>query len=115
MCVDATYPELSDLRAAVERACKPTYVPYINEGRKRVAELPRDWVLQNIEAVGRSALHFADKEWGAWEYGRFLELLNLLGAQELLGRMVREGLASPDVDVHDLAECWPAYADPAAE
>src|SRR5688500_11504589 len=107
MPVDAAHPDLKDLRAAVARACEPTYAPYILEGRKRVAEMPRQWVLENIEAVGRSTLNFADKEWGAWEYGRFLELLDEVGASELLGRMVREGLASADLDVRELAKCWP--------
>jgi hypothetical protein len=99
MPVDSVHPDLSDLRAAVERACQPTYAPYILEGRKRVAEMPRQWVLENVEAVGRAALNFADKEWGSWEYGRFLEVLDVIGAHELLGRMVREGLASSEVDV----------------
>jgi hypothetical protein len=114
MPVDSAHPDLSDLRDAVQLACQPTSGPKIVEGRRRVAEMPREWVLENIEAVGRSALNFTDSEWGSWEYGRFLEVLDVIGAHELLGRMVREGLASADVDVRDLAECWPKYADPAA-
>ena len=114
MPVDPSHPDVNDFREAVQLACQPTYAPRILEGRRRVAEMPRAWVLENIEAIGRSALNFADKEWGAWEYGRFLELLDHVGAHELLGRMVREWLASADVDVRDLAECWPRYAEPAA-
>ena len=112
MSRDTAYPDLNELRAAIQRACQPTWVPYILEGRKRVEKMPRQWVLDNIETIGRSSLDFADKEWGYWEYGRFLELLDHVGAHELLGCMVREGLASADVDVRDLAECWPKYADP---
>ena len=114
MPVDPSHPDVNELRDAIQLACQPTYVPKILEGRRRVAEMPRAWVLVNIEATGRSALNFADKEWGSWEYGRFLELLDHVGAHELLGRMVREGLASADVDVRDLAECWPKYAAPTA-
>lgn len=97
---------MNDLRDAVLLACQPTYVPKILDGRKRVAEMPRPWVLENIEAVGRAALDFADKEWGYWEYGRFLELLVVIGARELLRRMVDEGMASSDVNVRDFAEIW---------
>lgn len=114
MPVDPSHPDLRNLGDAIQLACQPTYAPKIVEGRRRVAAMPRAWVLSNIEAIGRSALDFADKEWGSWEYGRFLELLDQLGAHELLGRMVREGLRSADVDVRDLAECWPKYAEPAA-
>lgn len=112
MLVDPSHPDLGDLRDAIQLACQPTDARKILEGRRRVAEMPRAWVLKNIEAVGRSALNFADKEWGCWEYGRFLELLDHVAAHEPLGRMVREGLASADVEVRDLAECWPKYAAP---
>jgi len=114
MPAEPSHLDVSDLRDAIQLACQPTYAPKILDGRKRVAEMPRGWVLENIEAIGRSALNFADKEWGSWEYGRFLELLDQVGAHELLGRMVREGLASADVDVRELAECWPKYAEPTA-
>jgi hypothetical protein len=110
MPLESAHPELSDLRDALQLACQPTYAPKTLEGRRRVAEMPREWVLENIEAVGRSNLNFADY----WEYGRFLEVLDVIGAHQLLRRMVREGLASADVDVRDLAECWPNYADPPA-
>ena len=114
MTDDATHPALSELRAAVERACQPTYVPYILDGRKRVAEMPRQWVLENIEAIGRAALNFTDKEWGSWEYGRFLEVLDYVGASDLLGRMVREGLQNSDVDVRELAQLWADRGEQAA-
>ena len=35
------------------------------------------------EAVARTALNFAGKEWGFWEYGRFLEVLDHIGAATL--------------------------------
>ena len=106
MSRDPTHPELTELRAAVELACQPTYGPHIVLGRERIAGMPRQWVLENIEAVGRSALDFADKEWGYWEYGRFLEVLDKIGASELLGRLVAEGLQSSDMDVREMAELW---------
>ena len=102
MPAEPSHLDLSDLRDAIQLACQPTHGPKIIDGRRRVAELPREWVLENIEAIGRSALNFAHEEWGCWEYGRFLELLDHIGAHELLGRMVREGLASEDVDVREI-------------
>ncbi len=93
---------ISELRAAVYQACAPAYVPYIREGRRRVAALPRAWVLRSIERIGREELCLAD----FWEYGRLLELLDEIGAVELLRQLVPEGLASTDVDVRDMAGLW---------
>ncbi len=99
---DSNHPELHELQAAVERACQPTHARYILEGRERVSKLPRDWVLTNIERVGRNALNFADY----WEYGRFLEVLEVVGAFELIHKFVAEGLQSSEFDVRDMAESW---------
>src|SRR3954453_1470726 len=101
MPADPAHPDLSRLRDATQLACQSTNGPKILEGRRRVAEMPRPWVLENIETIGRSALNFADENWGYWEYGRFLEVLHEIGAAELLGRMIREGLESPDLDIRD--------------
>ena len=95
-------PAMNDLRAAIHRACQPTTARYIVDGRDRVAAMPRQWVLANIEAVARDCLDLGDY----WEYGRFLELLDHLGARDLLGRFVEEGLRSADADVRDMSELW---------
>jgi hypothetical protein len=67
-----------------------------------VAELPREAVLKNIDAVARSVLNFNDY----WEYGRFLELLDHVGAHDKVAALVDEGLKSSDEDVRELAELW---------
>jgi len=95
-------PDIRELQAAVKRACQPTHARLIMEGRGLVAKLPRDWILANIEQVGRSVLNFADY----WEYGRFLEVLEAIEAWELIRKFVGEGLVSPEFDVRDLADLW---------
>jgi hypothetical protein len=72
--------------------------------------MPRPWVLANVEQVGRAALNLADY----WEYGRFLEVLDVIGAHDLLRRFVEEGLRSQEFDVRDIAELWSDRAGPGA-
>jgi hypothetical protein len=47
-------------------------------------------------------LNFADY----WEYGRFLEVLEVVDAWELVRKLVAEGLVSSEFDVRDLADLW---------
>jgi hypothetical protein len=96
---DVEQPSLEELRASVQRACKPTYAPYIIDGRKRVAALPRPSVLVHI---ANESLNLADY----WEYGRLLELLDIIEADELMRELVAKGLTSEDVDIRDMAELW---------
>ncbi len=79
----------------------------IIEGRSRVLSLPRQWVLERVERVAHEALDLSDY----WEYGRFLEVLELLGAHESLRRHIATGLESPDEDVRDIAELWKRKSD----
>lgn len=91
-------------------ACQPTYVPHIEDGRRRVAAMPREWALANIEAAARSTLDLDDY----WAYSRLLELLDHIGAHAQVRAMVSEGLASSDADVRDAAESWADRWRPAA-
>lgn len=93
---------MEELRAAVELACSPAYVPYIIEGRKRVAAMPRPWVLGCIREAAGQALDLSD----FWEYGRLLELLAEIGATDYLRELVTSGLQSQDADVRDMAGLW---------
>jgi hypothetical protein len=97
-----THPLLDSLKDALQKACQPTYVPYILEGRKRVLAMPLPWVISNIEAVARESLNLSDY----WEYERLLEVLNELSATDLLKESVLAGLSSNDADVRDIAEIW---------
>lgn len=54
--------------------------------------------------IARIVLDFGDY----WEYGRYLELLDHLGAHDEVSAMVAEGLKSRDADVRDMAELWAA-------
>ena len=73
--------------------------------------MPREWVLANIDAVARGVLNFSDY----WEYGRFLELLDHIGAHEMVSALVIEGLTSSEEDVRDIAELWSERRRPTPE
>lgn len=90
---------LEDLRIAVRRACEPTYVPYIEQGRSLVLGMSRPWVMQNIERTAVESLNLND----FWEYRRLLELLDLLDARDVLGRFISLGFESTDLDVREAA------------
>src|SRR5687767_13163541 len=94
------FPSMEDLRAAVQRACQPSYVPYIVEGRDRVLAMPRSWVLAHIEGVAKESLDLEDY----WEYRRLLELFDLIGARDELQRLIAHGCQSADGDVREAAE-----------
>jgi hypothetical protein len=98
------------LREAVALACQSQNAGHIMQGRRRVAELPRDWVLANVEVVARSILDLGDY----WEYGRFLELLDHVGAHDKVAALIAEGLKSSDDDVRDMAELWSERGRPVA-
>jgi hypothetical protein len=95
-------PDAEQLREAIALACQPQNAWRIVQGRDRVAAMPREWVLANVETIARSVLNFGDY----WEYGRYLELLDHLGAHDKVSAMVGEGLKSADADVRDMAEVW---------
>ena len=103
-------PKAGELREAVALACQPQNAGRIVQGRDRVAAMPREWVLANIDAIARGVLDLGDY----WEYGRYLELLDHLGARDKVSAIVAEGLKSADVDVRDMAELWATRSGPAA-
>ena len=105
-----SHPDAEELRQAVALACRPQNAGRIVQGRDRVAAMPREWVLANVEAAARSVVDFGDY----WEYARYLELLDHLGAVDEVSTMVAEGLKSADWDVRDVAEMWAARSSPAA-
>jgi len=88
----------SDLLAAVQTACQPTYVPTIERGRKAVLALPREWVVANIERVVETGLDLTDY----WQYRRLLELYSLLDPA-LVHRLVKVGEASNDPEIAEAA------------
>jgi hypothetical protein len=95
-------PSVKELSDAVRRACQPTFSPYIIEGRKRILAMPRKWVSNHIVKVAEVDLNLSDY----WEFGRFLELLDLIGEHRILSEFVATGLNNPDEDIRDIAECW---------
>ncbi len=90
---------LEDLRSSVALACQPTGSTSIMKGRSQVYDLPREWVLENIEHAAFSILDLSDY----WEFRRLLELLQPLDS-EILQRFVSIGLAHTDADVREAAE-----------
>ena len=92
-------PSLNDLRDALRQACQQTDSGAIVQGRQRVLDMPRAWVLTNVFPVAEETLDLAD----FWEYRRLLELCELLDAG-LLQRFVTVGLGSTDPDVQLAAE-----------
>jgi hypothetical protein len=103
MSQDPDGPEtLEALRTAVELACQPTYVPRIESGRQRILAMRRDWVVEHIVAVGKSALNLDDY----WEYRRLLEILDLLCAEAAVGEVIALGIGHFDPDVREAAEEW---------
>jgi len=101
MYAERTEAEVS-LKASVEKACQPTYVPFIVEGRAEVLGMPRAWLLENIEWIADDALHLADY----WEYRRLLELYEVLDARGPINSLIARGLLSTDEDVREAAEDW---------
>jgi hypothetical protein len=91
-------PFLDKLRAAVQLACQPSYVPRIVQGREHVMGMPRAWVLEHITCIADQALDLNDE----WEYRRLLELLDSL-EPGLAQRFVLHGLSSPHPEIREAA------------
>jgi hypothetical protein len=88
----------TELRDAIQRACEAQNVGVIVAGRQSVLDMPRDWVLENIEEVAAASLNLSDE----WEYRRLLELSALLDAA-LVQRLAVSGLNSNDPDIRETA------------
>jgi hypothetical protein len=67
---------------------------YVSLYRKFILALPRDWVLERVEAVAEPHLINGDLE----EYARYLELYLLLD-EELTRKLAQRALAHSDPDV----------------
>ena len=67
---------------------------YVSLYRKFILALPRDWVLERVEAVAEPYLINGDLE----EYARYLELYLLLD-EELTRKLAQRALAHSDPDV----------------
>jgi hypothetical protein len=67
---------------------------YVHIYRKFILALPRDWVLERIEAVAEPYLVSGDLE----EYRRYLELYLLLD-EELTRKLAQRALAHSDPDI----------------
>jgi len=104
-------PTIDELRAGIQRACQPTYVPYIVEGRARALAMPHSWVLEHVLRIAEESLNLCDY----WEFRRLLELLELLGASDALHVIIGRGLDSADLDVREAAEDFKAEFAKAAE
>ncbi len=87
------------LRTAVEKACLPTYVPYILAGREAVLALPRSWVISNVERIACQVLNLDDY----WIYRRLLELYETLD-EGLVARLVEIGLESKNPEIIEAAQ-----------
>src|SRR5262249_4316243 len=57
-------------------------------------------VREQIKHVAEKALDLSD----FWEYTRWLQLLQLPGAREVIQKLLTRGLASPGTDIRDTAE-----------
>lgn len=89
----------SDLRAALERACRAQNGAIITRGRREILALPRKAVLEDIERIAADCLSLEDE----WEFRRLLEVYEELDG-ELLRRLVATGLASPNPEIKEAAE-----------
>ena len=67
---------------------------YVHIYRKFILALPRDWVLERVEAIAEPYLINGDME----EYRRYLELYLLLD-EELTRKLAQRALAHSDPDV----------------
>ena len=72
---------------------------FTQTARDLILRLPRDWVLERIEAVAEPLLETGTDE----EYRRLLELYRLLDS-ELTLRLARRAAASPDRHVREVGE-----------
>lgn len=85
-------------------ACQSSNIRNIELGRAAVLALPRDWVVQNIEAFAESLLALGDE----WEYRRLCELYYLLD-RRLLQRLVDRGRASDNEAIVEAASDMGAW------
>lgn len=74
-------------------------MPIIDEGRKIIFALPRQWVIENIHSIAQEILDLSD----GWEYRRLLEVYKELN-EGLLRKLVAIGLESANDEVREAAD-----------
>ena len=85
----------------LEYACQLQNNLNIELGRAGLAALPREWLLARIEPA-LEPLFATDDD---WEYGRMLEVAELLDAA-LTRKLIRRGLESENEEIREAAEDW---------
>jgi len=79
-------------------ACNGQNIAPITIARSAICEIPRPWLLSNIEVSANDCLDLGDY----WVYRRLLELYSLVD-QELVRRLVPKGLTSADPEIRQAA------------
>lgn len=104
-CVLHTVPALrSDvalrvLQEAMSFACQATHTGVIVIARQVIAEMPRDWLRENLIVAAKARLNFDDD----WEYRRLLELTAQV-CPDLIVRLIPLGQESTNPEVREVAE-----------
>ena len=89
----------SILKKYLLEACQASYVPNITKARNKILELPKEWLVNNINSVATGLLNLSDE----WEYRRLLELYKMLD-EELVLQLVSAGLKSSNPEVQEAAK-----------
>ena len=82
------------IAALLGRACQAQHIRNIELGHEAAAEMPRLWLVREIEAVAARTLNLHDE----WEFRRLLELYQFLNPQ-LLSRLIAQGLQSRNPEI----------------
>ncbi len=83
----------------LEWACYGQNVNGIGMGRKKVAEVPRDWLAAHIVEVVRNGFEYADD----WNYRRLLEVVNQT-VPEVTAELLALNADSGDPEIQDVIE-----------
>lgn len=87
------------LRILIENACQGQNCAPIEVARKKVNEINKDWLKENMLEVANSCLDFSDE----WEYRRFMELVELT-VPELKQKVLEIGEKSEIDDIREVAQ-----------
>lgn len=87
----------SVLKYLLDLACQSQNERNITLGRKALQEIPRNWVLNNIE---RNAEHLLQLN-NEWEFRRLLELYSLLD-KTILSKLINRGINNPNAVIREV-------------